>query len=85
MASVRETPGCRASMSTAVRLPRKTYRALANFDTIGDVKPGRDQRGGLIIGALMPSADAGDVIQTAAGAIRMRTTLQDLGDWRFGS
>lgn len=82
---MRETPGCRASMSTALRLPRKTYRALANFDTMGDVKPGTDQRGGRVIGALMLSADVGEVMQTAVEAVRMRTTLQELRDRRFGS
>ncbi|HGG59318.1 MAG TPA: mercury(II) reductase, partial [Gammaproteobacteria bacterium] len=53
-------------------------RALANFDTRGFVKLVAEQGSGRLLGAQILAADAGEMIQTAALAIRNRMTVEDL-------
>jgi mercuric reductase len=58
-------------------------RALVNFDTNGFIKLVADQRTGRLLGAQILSAEAGEMIQTAALAIRSEMTVQELGDQLF--
>ena len=58
-------------------------RALANFDTRGFVKLVAEARTGRLIGAQILAHNAGEMIQTAALAIRHRMTVQELGDILF--
>jgi mercuric reductase len=58
-------------------------RALANFDTNGFVKLVADKRTDRLIGAQILSAEAGEMIQTAALAIHHGMTVQELGDQLF--
>ena len=58
-------------------------RALANFDTTGFVKLVADKRTGRLVGAQILAAEAGEMIQTAALAIRNGMTVQELGDQLF--
>jgi mercuric reductase len=52
-------------------------RALANFDTRGFIKLVAEASTGQIIGVQAVAAEAGELIQTAALAIRHRMTVQD--------
>lgn len=58
-------------------------RALVNFDTAGFVKLVTDAATGRLVGAQILSAEAGEMIQTAALAIRNRMTVQELGGQLF--
>ncbi|MDA8249617.1 MAG: mercury(II) reductase, partial [Rhodospirillales bacterium] len=58
-------------------------RALANFDTTGFVKLVAEAGSGRLIGAQILAHNAGEMIQTAALAIRHRMTVQELGDTLF--
>jgi mercuric reductase len=58
-------------------------RALANFDTRGFVKLVAEAETGWLLGAQAVAAEAGELIQTAALAIRARMTVQDLGGQLF--
>lgn len=58
-------------------------RALANFDTRGFVKLVAEAGSGRLIGAQLLAHNAGEMIQTAALAIRHRMTVQELGDTLF--
>ncbi|MDX5929242.1 mercury(II) reductase [Acidiphilium acidophilum] len=58
-------------------------RALANFDTRGFVKLVAEAGTGRLIGAQILAHNAGEMIQTAALAIRYRMTVQELGDTLF--
>lgn len=58
-------------------------RALANFDTTGFIKLVANKETGHLIGAQIISAEAGEMIQTAALAIRNRMTVKELGDQLF--
>ncbi|OZB39244.1 MAG: mercury(II) reductase [Acidiphilium sp. 34-60-192] len=58
-------------------------RALANFDTRGFVKLVAEAGTGRLIGAQIVAHNAGEMIQTAALAIRYRMTVQELGDMLF--
>ena len=58
-------------------------RALANFDTRGFVKLVAEQGSGHLLGAQILAADAGEMIQTAALAIRNRMTVEDLAGQLF--
>jgi mercuric reductase len=58
-------------------------RALANFDTRGFIKLVTEARSGRLIGAQAVAPEAGELIQTAAIAIRARMTVQDLADQLF--
>ena len=58
-------------------------RALANFDTRGFIKLVMDKASGRIIGCQVLAAEGGEIIQTAALAIRQRMTVQNLADQLF--
>ncbi len=58
-------------------------RALANFDTRGFIKLVADADSGRLIGVQAVAPDAGELIQTAAMAIRNRMTVQELADQLF--
>ncbi len=58
-------------------------RALANFDTRGFIKLVVDKRSGGLIGAQILAAEAGEIIQTAALALRAGMTVTDLGGQLF--
>lgn len=53
-------------------------RALANFDTRGFIKLVADKASGRLLGAHILAAEAGEVIQSAALAIRNRMTVSQL-------
>jgi mercuric reductase len=58
-------------------------RALANFDTRGFIKLVVEAPSGRLIGVQAVAPEAGELIQTAALAIRQRMTAQDLADTLF--
>ncbi len=58
-------------------------RALANFDTRGFIKMVADAESGHLLGAQVLAAEAGEIIQSAALAIRNRMTVSDLADQLF--
>jgi mercuric reductase len=58
-------------------------RALANFDTRGFVQLVAERDTGRLLGAQVLAANAGDVIQTAALAIRHRMTIDELAKQLF--
>ena len=58
-------------------------RALVNFDTRGFIKLVAEAGSGQLIGVQAVAAEAGELIQTAALAIRHRMTVQDLADQLF--
>jgi len=58
-------------------------RALANFDTRGFIKLVAERDSGRLVGAQVLAAEAGEIIQTAALAIRNRMTIEDLAGQLF--
>ncbi|MBI1424309.1 MAG: mercury(II) reductase [Gammaproteobacteria bacterium] len=58
-------------------------RALANFDTRGFIKLVADAGSGRLIGVQVVAPEAGELIQTAALAIRHHMTVQELADQLF--
>lgn len=58
-------------------------RALANFDSRGFIKLVADRDSGRLLGAQVLAAEAGEVIQAAALALRAGLTVQDLSDQLF--
>jgi len=58
-------------------------RALANFDTRGFIKLVAEKDSGRIVGCQVLATEGGEIIQTAALAIRNRMTIQDLADQLF--
>ena len=58
-------------------------RALANFDTRGFIKLVAEAGSGRLIGVQAVAPDAGELIQTAALAIRARMTVQELAEQLF--
>jgi mercuric reductase len=58
-------------------------RALANFDTTGFIKLVAEQGSGRLVGAQILSAEAGEMIQSAALAIRNRMTVKEVGEQLF--
>ncbi|MDA8255377.1 MAG: FAD-dependent oxidoreductase, partial [Betaproteobacteria bacterium] len=58
-------------------------RALANFDTRGFIKLVADKNTGRILGAQILAGEGGEIIQTAALAIRNRMTGADLAGQLF--
>lgn len=58
-------------------------RALANFDTTGFIKLVAEAGSQRLIGAQILAHNAGEIIQTAALAIRHRMTVKELGDTLF--
>jgi mercuric reductase len=58
-------------------------RALANFDMRGFIKLVAEAGSGRLIGVQAVTPEAGELIQTAAVAIRAKMTVQDLADQLF--
>ncbi|MGI8895618.1 MAG: FAD-dependent oxidoreductase [Casimicrobiaceae bacterium] len=58
-------------------------RALVNFDTRGFIKLVAEVDSGRLLGAQIVAAEGGDVVQTAALAIRNRMSIADLGQQLF--
>ncbi|PKH70384.1 mercury(II) reductase [Stenotrophomonas sp. Betaine-02u-21] len=58
-------------------------RALVNFDTRGFIKLVAEAGSGRLIGVQAVASEAGELIQTAALAIRARMTVQELADQLF--
>ncbi|WP_298219563.1 mercury(II) reductase [Halothiobacillus sp.] len=58
-------------------------RALANFDTHGFIKLVADKHTGRLLGAQVLAGEGGEIIQTAALAIRHRMTVADLAGQLF--
>jgi mercuric reductase len=58
-------------------------RALVNFDTRGFIKLVTEAESGRLIGVQAVAPEAGELIQTAALAIRARMTVQELADQLF--
>lgn len=58
-------------------------RALVNFDARGFIKLVADAESGRLIGVQAVAAEAGELIQCAALAIRHRMTVEDLADQLF--
>lgn len=58
-------------------------RALANFDTRGFIKLVAEVGTGRLLGVQAVAPEAGELIQTAAIAIRMRMTVRELADQLF--
>lgn len=58
-------------------------RALANYDTRGFIKLVAEKDTGVILGAQVLAAEGGEIIQTAALAIRNQMTIQNLADQLF--
>ena len=58
-------------------------RALANFDTRGFIKLVAERDSGRILGCQVLAAEGGEIIQSAALAIRNRMTAQELADQLF--
>ncbi|HLF23434.1 MAG TPA: FAD-dependent oxidoreductase, partial [Burkholderiales bacterium] len=58
-------------------------RALANFDTRGIIKLVAEKQTGRLLGAQVLAAEGGEIIQTAALALRNRMTIHDLADQLF--
>jgi mercuric reductase len=58
-------------------------RALANFDPRGFVKLVAEKRSGRLLGTQIVAAEAGEIIQTAALAIRSGMTAEALGSQLF--
>ncbi|MDD3577042.1 mercury(II) reductase [Halothiobacillus sp.] len=58
-------------------------RSLANFDTQGFIKLVADKHTGRLLGAQVLAGEGGEIIQTAALAIRHRMTVADLAGQLF--
>ena len=58
-------------------------RALANMDTRGFIKLVAEEESGRILGCQVLAHEGGEIIQTAALAIRNRMTIKDLADQLF--
>jgi len=58
-------------------------RALANMDTRGFIKLVAEKDGGRIVGCQVLATEGGEIIQTAALAIRNNMTIDDLADQLF--
>ena len=58
-------------------------RAVVNFETRGFIKLVAEAGSGRLIGVQAVAPEAGEIIQTAALAIRARMTVQELADQLF--
>ena len=58
-------------------------RALANFDTRGFIKLVAEKGSGRLLGSQVLAAEGGEIIQTAALAIRLRMTVPELANELF--
>ncbi len=74
-----------AGINTETRLLTLDHvpRALANFDTRGFIQLVADSGSGRLLGVQAVAAQAGELIQTAALAIRARMTVQELANELF--
>ncbi len=80
-----ETDAHRHGIETASRLLTldNVPRALANFDTRGFIKIVAEAGSGRLLGVQAVAPEAGELIQTAAIAIRARMTVDELADQLF--
>jgi len=80
-----ETQANRLGMETDSRVLTldNVPRALANFDTRGFIKLVADKPTGRLLGAQLVAGEGGEIIQTAALAIRNRMTVTDLAGQLF--
>lgn len=80
-----EVEARRAGIETDTRMLTldNVPRALVNFDTRGFIKLVAEAGSGRLLGVQAVAAEAGEVIQAAALAIRARMTVQDLADQLF--
>jgi mercuric reductase len=78
IAAVRRTSDIRR-MLTLDNAPR----ALVNFDTRGFIKLVAEAETGRLIGVQAVAAEASELIQTAAIAMRAQMTVQELADQLF--
>jgi len=80
-----EAEAHRAGIETDSRLLTldNVPRALANFDTRGFIKLVAEAGSGRLVGVQAVTPEAGEIIQTAALAIRARMTVGELGDQLF--
>ena len=80
-----EAEAHRAGIETDSRLLTldNVPRALANFDTRGFIKLVAEAGSGRLIGVQAVTPEAGEIIQTAALAIRARMTVGELGNQLF--
>ncbi len=58
-------------------------RALANFDTHGFIKLVAEKKTGRLLGAQILSAEGGEIVQTAAVALRNKMMIEELADQLF--
>lgn len=58
-------------------------RALANFDTRGFIKLVAEQKTGRLVGAQILAAEGGELIQTAALAIKNKMTVKEIAEQLF--
>lgn len=58
-------------------------RALVNFDTRGFIKMVAEEGSGRLVGVQAVAGEAGELIQTAAMALRAKMTVQDMADELF--
>lgn len=58
-------------------------RALVNFETGGFIKIVAERDSGRLVGVQAVAGEAGELIQTAAIALRSRMTVQEIGDQLF--
>jgi len=58
-------------------------RALVNFDVRGVIKLTAESETGRVLGAQVIATEAGEIIQTAAMAVRARLTVHELADQLF--
>ena len=71
--------GVESRMLDLVNVPR----ALVNMDTLGFIKLVAEKGSGRIVGCQVLAHEGGEIIQTAALAIRNRMSIQDLADQLF--
>ena len=58
-------------------------RALVNFDTLGFIKIVAERRSGQLLGVQCVAGEAGELIQTAAMALRAKMTVDEVADGLF--
>ena len=80
-----EADAQRAGIATDARTlgMDKVPRALANFDTRGFIKLVAEASSGRLLGVQAVAPEAGELIQSAALAIRARMTVNELADQLF--
>jgi mercuric reductase len=71
------------SVETRTLALSEVPRALANFATRGFIKMVAEKRTGQILGVQILAPEAGEMIQTAALALRQQMTVKELADQLF--